>query len=172
MSILGSALFYQDCSSFFVLIPIDTCYYCSFSTYLWSSFFHPCVVVYSSVGAPSSPALCLRAVLLLLLDTRAPCCTLLLSSSSSSSPPPAAVLRAGVPTKPSSRSVWIPLLHFFRTFFAFFQIGISRAACAEDELMLASVAASAPARILPIVDCRPRSSATANFATGSSSWLF
>ncbi|CAM9276904.1 unnamed protein product, partial [Hapterophycus canaliculatus] len=46
------------------------------------------------------------------------------------------------------------------------KIGISRAACAEDENMLASVAACAPARILPIVDCRPRSSATANFAAG------
>eukprot|EP00903_Cladosiphon_okamuranus_P015695 g14490.t1 len=46
------------------------------------------------------------------------------------------------------------------------KIGISRAVCAEDELMLASVAASAPARVLPIVDCRPRSSATANFAAG------
>lgn len=48
------------------------------------------------------------------------------------------------------------------------QIGISRAACAEDEHMLASVAACSPARMLPIVDCRPRSTATANFAAG---WL-
>ncbi|CAM9100290.1 unnamed protein product [Ectocarpus fasciculatus] len=46
------------------------------------------------------------------------------------------------------------------------KIGISRAACAEDEHMLASVAACSPARVLPIVDCRPRSTATANFATG------
>ncbi|CBN77571.1 similar to CG7697-PA [Ectocarpus siliculosus] len=46
------------------------------------------------------------------------------------------------------------------------KIGISRAACAEDEHMLASVAACSPARMLPIVDCRPRSTATANFAAG------
>lgn len=62
-------------------------------------------------------------------------------------------------------------LSAFPNLYRIFQIGISRAACAEDELMLASVAASAPARILPIVDCRPRSSATANFAAGPLSWL-
>ncbi|CAN0253249.1 unnamed protein product, partial [Laminaria digitata] len=45
-------------------------------------------------------------------------------------------------------------------------IGISRAVCAEDELMLARIAASSPSRILPIVDCRPRTNATANFAAG------
>lgn len=46
------------------------------------------------------------------------------------------------------------------------QIGMSRAACAEDEHMLGRIAACAKDRILPIVDCRPRSSATANFAAG------
>lgn len=61
---------------------------------------------------------------------------------------------------------WSPLRFSYFVSLFLLQIGISRAACAEDELMLASVAASAPARVLPIVDCRPRSSATANFAAG------
>lgn len=43
---------------------------------------------------------------------------------------------------------------------------MSRAACAEDEHLLGRLAAESPFRILPIVDCRPRSNATANFATG------
>ncbi|CAM9414609.1 unnamed protein product, partial [Choristocarpus tenellus] len=46
------------------------------------------------------------------------------------------------------------------------KIGMSRASCTEDEQMLAHLAAASPTRILPIVDCRPRTSATANFATG------
>lgn len=80
------------------------------------------------------------------------------------SPPCSCV--AGVQTEPCLRPTG-PLSAFLKFCrFLLLQIGISRAACAEDELMLGSVAASAPARILPIVDCRPRSSATANFAAG------